>query len=324
MSDVAARPDSDGDRPQPRSGTARSGRRRRPLFTVVIPTRDRPAELRRCLAGLAALDFPRARLEVIVVNDGGAASPAAVVAELGHEVRVHLIEQPRGGPAVARNAGAALATGKYLAFIDDDCSPDPGWLTALHAAFRITPHALVGGRIENALPDNPYATASQLITSYAYEYYERYPAAERFFTTNNFAVAARGFRAVGGFDTHISAATAEDKEFCDRWRADGQPFVYTEHAVVRHAHRLSLRSFVRQHYNYGRGILCFRVMRRARQRKRLWPEPLSFYYRLLRYPLDRGDGAGRWRSVVLLVVSQVATIAGALRAATIDVRQLRR
>ena len=89
-------------------------------------------------------------------------------------------------------------------------------------------------------------------------------AHEPFFTTNNIALSADLFRSVGGFTTAIPSATAEDKDFCDRWRVRGLALAHVPAAVVYHSHDLTFRRFVRQHFNYGRGILAFRLLRRSR------------------------------------------------------------
>jgi GT2 family glycosyltransferase len=94
--------------------------------------------------------------------------------------------------------------------------------------------------------------------------YNRSKALEPFFTTNNIALAADLFREVGGFTTAIPSATAEDKEFCDRWRVHGLSLAHVPSAVVHHAHELTFTQFLRQHFNYGRGTLVFRLIRRHR------------------------------------------------------------
>jgi hypothetical protein len=85
--------------------------------------------------------------------------------------------------------------------------------------------------------------------------------------------------------------------------------------VVHHAHDLTLVGFLRQHFNYGRGILAFRLIRRRRTASRLLPEPVKFYRDLLWSPLRRPSFSGRWRLGALLVAAQLATLAGALREA---------
>ncbi|WP_168200838.1 glycosyltransferase family 2 protein [Allokutzneria sp. NRRL B-24872] len=94
-----------------------------PLVSVVVPTKDRPACLAAALESVAAqtLCDPGSahRVEVVVVNDGGA-SVEDVVADAGLD-DVRLIESPTShGHASARNTGIEAATGRYLAFLDDD------------------------------------------------------------------------------------------------------------------------------------------------------------------------------------------------------------
>lgn len=216
---------------------------------------------------------------------------------------------------MARNAGAALSRGRFLAFIDDDCTPEPGWLPAVMHELERDDRRLLGGCVENALTDNPYSTASEHIAQFVYEYNRTAGAREPFFTTNNIALAADLFRAVGGFTTSIPSATAEDKELCDRWSAHGLALAHVPAMVVHHAHDLTLAGFLRQHFNYGRGILAFRLMRRRRTESRLLPEPLKFYRDLVWSPMRRPSSIARWRLCALLVAAQLATLAGALREA---------
>lgn len=265
--------------------------------------------------------------EVIVVDDGSPRSPQPIFGARVDRLPVRLVEQGRVGPGGARNAGAAVARGRYLAFLDDDCRPAADWLAVLARELERHPAQLLGGRVENALTDNAYSEASEWIGQFVYAYNQRPSAREPFFTTNNIAMATALFHEVGGFTVAIPSATAEDKDFCDRWRARGFTLRHAPSAVVYHAHELTLWRFVQQHFNYGRGILAFRLLRRHRAEEtgaaaasregtraaaaRLVPEPLRFYAELVLSPLQASQGRWRWRLVALLVVSQAATVLGA-------------
>jgi glycosyltransferase involved in cell wall biosynthesis len=286
-----------------------------PKVSIVVPTFARPAQLGRCLDAIADLDCGAIPFEVIVVDDGGPQPLDALVASYARRLDVRLVRQARGGPAAARNAGAARARGELLAFLDDDCAPDPAWLSAIVSELERDDRCLLGGRVENALVANPYSVASQHIAQFVYDYGRTAHAREPFFTTNNIALAADLFRFVGGFETAIPSATAEDKEFCDRWAAHGLALAHAPSAVVRHAHDLTFLRFLRQHFGYGRGILAFRLLRRRRSGGRFVPEPLRFYMDLLRSPMRRPSSVGRWRLGALLVAAQLATAVGALREA---------
>jgi GT2 family glycosyltransferase len=286
-------------------------------ISIVIPTYARPERLRGCLRGIESLDFPRDQFEVIVVDDGGREPAAGVVAEFANRFPIRLITQARGGPASARNAGAAVAGGRFIAFVDDDCVPMSGWLTALARELERHSDRLLAGPVVNALPDNSFSAATQLICTFVAEYYATGRGRERFFTTNNLALSAARFRELGGFDPSIRGATAEDKDFCDRWQARGYELGWVPGATVHHLHELNLWSFIRQHYNYGRGILSFRLKRRRRAASRIVPEAPSFYGKLILHPL-RSGGQRRWRMVFLLILSQLALAVGAANAALAD------
>ena len=284
-----------------------------PTVSIVVPTYARPAQLRRCLDGIACLKATTFSFEVVVVDDGGPELLDTLVSSCADALDVRLIRQSRAGPAAARNAGVAVARGRILAFIDDDCVPAPNWLAALVREMEPDDRRLLGGRVENALTGNPYSTASEQISQFVYDYNRTGGAREPFFTTNNIALAAHRFHAVGGFATSIPSRTAEDKEFCDRWRAHGLALAHVPAAVVHHAHDLTFARFLRQHFNYGRGILTFRLIRRRRAASTFVPEPLKFYTGLILSPLSRPSSVGRWRLVALLVAAQLATLLGALR-----------
>jgi mycofactocin glycosyltransferase len=96
--------------------------------TVVIPVRDRAAELDRCLAVLGT-GYP-----VIVVDDGSA-DPGAT-ADVCRRHGARLVRRPAsGGPGPARNDGLALVTTPFVAFLDSDCAAGPDWIARLGAHF---------------------------------------------------------------------------------------------------------------------------------------------------------------------------------------------
>lgn len=103
----------------------------RTAVSVIVPTRNRPALLAHALASIAAQDLRGARVEAIVVNDGGADVTVQVTAARAHLPVRLLTTQHRGLPA-ARNAGLDAAGGAFVAYLDDDDVWLPGHLaTAL-------------------------------------------------------------------------------------------------------------------------------------------------------------------------------------------------
>jgi GT2 family glycosyltransferase len=286
----------------------------RPFFSVIVPTYQRPAAVAHCLDALCAQELPRERFEVVVVDDGSAEPPRAVVARFATTLDVRLIEQRNSGPASARNAGAAAARGDYLAFTDDDCRPDAHWLAALDAMAAQHPGCAIGGRVDNSLADGVYSTASQLLIDFLYEYYNGGDGAGRFFITSNLVFPADAFRALGGFDTSFPLAAAEDRDVCDRWREAGHTMLYADDAVVYHEHALRFGSFCRQHFNYGRGAYYLHRARARRGEAPLRVEPLvRFYARLVAYPLGRSAAPRSFALAALSALSQGVYVSGYLR-----------
>jgi GT2 family glycosyltransferase len=273
--------------------------------TIVVPTHRRPRALAACLAGLAAQVDPPADLEVVVVDDGGGVPLGPVIDGVRDRLDVTLVSQANAGPAAARNAGAERARGDLLAFTDDDCVPRSDWLRTLVALAGSTAGAAVSGRTVNALRDNPYSAAAQLVIDVGYEQTGYGSRGVPFFTTNNLLVPAAAFRALGGFDT--SFRTAEDRDFCARWAASGRRFAHARDAVVDHAHALGLWGFVRLHYEYGRGACRFHRAQASRG-GRIAVEP-AYYLALARRPL-REPPRRRAGLAGLLAAWLLATTAG--------------
>ncbi|MEL6552773.1 MAG: glycosyltransferase [Cyanobacteria bacterium J06621_11] len=280
-----------------------------PSFSIVIPTFNRPKQLEGCLSALVALDYPKDRYEIIVVDDGSQEPLTKTVAPFQQDVQVMLIRQANAGPAAARNEGVERASGDYIAFTDDDCMPEREWLQQFAIALQSNPDAMVGGRTINALPNNLYSSASQALIDYLYSYYNGATQGV-FFASNNIAMARSHFLSIGGFDVSFPLAAAEDRNLCDCWQQAGYPMQYVPSATIQHAHALSLRSFWRQHFGYGRGAFCFHQVRSKRTEEPVKVEPLKFYADLLTYPIVERGVRSPLAVSSLFFLSQVATTAG--------------
>ena len=100
------------------------------MISVAIPTMNRPADLRRCLASiLAGSRMPR---EVIVVDQSADDASLDVVRSLGSDLVRHVAQQPPSQSA-ARNRAADEARGRYVAYLDDDAEVPPDWLASLES-----------------------------------------------------------------------------------------------------------------------------------------------------------------------------------------------
>jgi glycosyltransferase involved in cell wall biosynthesis len=88
-----------------------------PSVSVVIPLYNKGKYIERALSSVLAQTFPP--LEIIVIDDGSTDDGPEKVLNFNHE-KITLIRQENKGPGAARNAGLAMAKGKYISFLDAD------------------------------------------------------------------------------------------------------------------------------------------------------------------------------------------------------------
>lgn len=282
-----------------------------PYISIIIPTYNRPRALARCLASLDSVDYPRERFDVVVVDDGSNSSLRDIIAKYSTCYRLYYLRQHNQGPATARNAGAEYAQGEFLAFIDDDCVMEPAWLREMARATAMSVDSLFGGHTTNALKTNIYSSASQTLVDFLYGYFLVRKSPLRFFTSNNLMMRRKPFLEIGGFHGGFPLAAAEDRELSFRWISRGGDLQFVPDAIVLHHHDMGFRSYLRQHFNYGRGALHFRRVVGNRASGGIFPQSLNFYYALLKFPVvDRRIPVHGLTG--LLILSQLANCMGVL------------
>ena len=280
------------------------------IFSVIVPTFNRPDSLRRCLAALARLKFAKASYNVIVVDDGGSVDLLGIIAAFEPIMNTSLIRQCNAGPACARNTGARHSISRFLAFTDDDCEPSENWLCALQESLEASPDALIGGRVINGLSGNRYAVASQIVYDYCYLHLNSYLEKATFFSSNNLALAKDLYDRLGGFDVTFKFPAGEDRDFCDRFMGLGWKLKCAPDATVVHYHQMGLHGFWRQHFGYGRGGCAYAIARRRRNRGHFPFGGWRFHLGLVFAPFHRARHEGALRLSALTFLSQAAVLAG--------------
>jgi GT2 family glycosyltransferase len=272
-------------------------------ITVVVPTKDRPEALGRCLSALAAQSLAPA--EVVVVDDRSAdARAVARMAATAGRGRVRLVAGQGRGPAAARNLGARTASAPVVAFTDDDCRPDPGWLAAVAAALEGGADVVAGPTVVGE-PASSATRAAQVVTNHLLDAsLDRRARTVGFAPTCNLAARAEVLAGLP-FDESFPAAAGEDRDWCDRLAAGGTAITYVPGMLVRHHPELDLRRFWRQQVRYGEGAHRYRAAAGGRARP-----PARFYVELLVKGFRQGPSVG-----ALVVAAQVATAVGVTQAA---------
>lgn len=104
-----------------------------PRFTAILPLYNKASTINRAIASVLSQSV--GDVEVIVVDDGSTDGSVEAI-DKAHLAAIRLVRQDNAGPGRARNAGAALATGELLAFLDCDDEWKPGYLAAAGAALE--------------------------------------------------------------------------------------------------------------------------------------------------------------------------------------------
>jgi glycosyltransferase involved in cell wall biosynthesis len=226
--------------------------------SVVIPSRGR----RESVLGLVrALDRQEsAPSEVVVVVDGDVDGTAAALAALRVSTPVRtVVHEVNQGAAVARNSGAAAATGDVLLFLDDDVLPQDHSLTVAHlAAHRSRPSevAVAGPCVPAPVHDERPMTLS--VRNWWVDHVSRLTTAETLtFTdlnTGNFSMGRPAFAATGGFHR---MPRREDWEFSYRVQRSGIDIVAAPSAAIVHPTDHDVRNMLRDRMGEGAGDFVF-------------------------------------------------------------------
>jgi glycosyltransferase involved in cell wall biosynthesis len=281
-------------------------------LSVAIATLDRPEGLAECLDALLLGEVLPA--EVIVVDQGEDDQAQAVVARRsGGSVPITNVRQARRGLSASRNAAIERARCEFLAFTDDDCVPDRGWVGAVEAAFVSSgaPDAVTG----RVLPLGP-ATPGTFVVS------PRESTARADFsgkhipwligTGGNFALRRDWFARVGRYDERLGVGSpgraAEDADLFYRLLQRGARFRYEPAAVVYHRRQSrSQRLASRWGYGHGIGAMCaLRLCERDSYGVRI----LGFWLASLSRELGAALAHGEWLEAQQRLLGLQGTVRG--------------
>lgn len=239
-------------------------------LSVVICTRNRAAQLQRCLETFRNLqsDVP---WELILVDNGSSDGTVELVERFTREVLfpVHLVSERRPGLGRARNAGWRAASGPIVAFTDDDCYPAPDYLSKILECFAEEDVAFLGGRILlYDAADYPltirHVRSRSDIAPYSY-------VPTGLIQGANCAFRREALAAVGGFDDEMGAGTpftCEDIDILARLTFAGFAGMEDPRPVVYHHHgrREEAAADLRSTYDGGRGAYYAKCLLDRRMR----------------------------------------------------------
>jgi len=193
---------------------------------IVIPTRNRPDFLRRCLSSLANQKFPTGSWEVLICDDGSSEDVLPTVDGLRARLPgIRLLRQPAKGPAAARNMGIRSSSAEIFVFLDSDVVCAPDFLAHIIECLHLHQDWIGAEACIRASDGQPGPLWDA-------------PESE---TGGRYHTAAIAYRRealfdVGGFDEAFTLAACEDVELAARLRQQGEVGFVPE-AVVFHPRR---------------------------------------------------------------------------------------
>ena len=197
-----------------------------PAISVVVATHNRRHLLARLVRALERQDNAPA-YEVVVVDDASTDGTAEELERLRTTAQIpltHVRLDANRGPATARNTGWKRAGAPLVAFTDDDCAPQPGWLAAL--ARRLGEDDVVQGR---TLPDPDQSTNRN-----AFSHTVRVEDEWGFYEACNMGYRRSVLERLGGFDESFRRPFGEDTDLAWRAKRSGASVAFEPDALVLH------------------------------------------------------------------------------------------
>ena len=234
-------------------------------ISVIICTRDRPMDLRKCLASLERVsDRPQ---EILVVDNASRTIETREVVSEFPGIRYAF--EPRPGLDVARNTGVRHTSGEIIAFTDDDVVVHPDWIKRLRHGFADPSVWSVAGPALPAALDTEAQMAFEIFWSFDRRYQpilftpefarqtcSRGTPAWIIGAGANMAFRRQAFGLIGGFDERLDGGVAGcggDSEFWYNLLFHGKTCRYEPGAVVFHTHRSDWKGLESQIFGYMRG-----------------------------------------------------------------------
>ncbi len=250
-----------------------------PFVSIIIPVRNRPAQVEECLRSLLELEYPPEKMEIIVVDDASTdRTPQAVAA-----FPVELITLEKNSQAsFCRNLAAKKAQGDILAFIDSDCLADSLWLRELVPAFKDPSLSALGGVVDSYYLDSSLDRYEQVKSSLIIGQRSRRSSAnENFFyvPSCNLLVRSDVFTALHGFKEEMFVG--EDVDFCWRLQDAGHHVEFRPLGRIYHKHRNALKAFSSRRFDYGTSEPMLQQRHPKRYKQMFFPPGASIFWTMI-------------------------------------------
>lgn len=254
-----------------------------PTVSIVIPVYNRENLIKDCLSSLINLDYPKEKLEIIVVDNGSTdGSPEIVKRFRNSETNIKLLFTKRKGSASARRLAISHATGEIIAFTDSDCRVDKEWVKELVKNFQDQKVGIVAGRTQYYGPKNYISKVLERKGfKITYFYALRKKLKLQFAPTCNLAVKREVLKIIGEYGENFSHG-GDDIDLGVKIKTSGYEIALAKGALVYHTRetRRNLLSTIKTIISYGKADFILQLKYPSR-RKLTFPPPLFIFFYLL-------------------------------------------
>ncbi|MDF3064826.1 MAG: glycosyl transferase [Polyangiaceae bacterium] len=226
-----------------------------PSVTVLVAARDEAAVISDTLWSLDALDYPRERLEIVVIDDGSSdetyALAAAVRQRAHHRISIRG-HASSGGKARRLNEATADATGDFLLFLDADHQVEPDLVRAMVAPLVAEPGLACVQVASSARNADENMLTKLLEMEYLFRCYALYSGKRvAMFVGSGGMVRREALERVGGFHTEM---LTEDVEMSYRLYRGGYRVAYDDALCTHDLAASNFKSFFHQRLRWMRGL----------------------------------------------------------------------
>lgn len=232
-------------------------------ISIIVCTYNGEKTLLGCLDSLESLDYPKNKLEILIVDNSSTDSTKEIAREFIKKLRFksRYFFESSLGLSSARNKGVKEARGDIIAFIDDDAVANENWLKEMIENFEDAEVWAVGGRVipkyeiipPNWLPENQYLFPLTICD--LGEDTKEVPH----LVGTNMAFRKKVFEKIGYFRTDLgrkgeNLLSGEEIDFCERLAKTGKKIIYNPLSIIEHLvskERLSKRFFIRRLFIEG-------------------------------------------------------------------------
>lgn len=229
-------------------------RRHWPSVTIIVPAWNEEQTLDRTVRSLLALNYPKDRLRIVIVDDGSTDGTLHVARNFEKIPSVSVLTKENGGKHTALNLGIAHVTSDLVGCLDADSFVDPGALQAIVPYFDDPTIAAVTPSVQIWKPDNPLRrmqAIEYMIGAFTRKIFSLMNGL--YVTPGPFSIYRTSvFDKIGGF---VHGFGTEDMEMAMRMQFHRMRIANAENAYVYTVSPKTLRALLRQRVRWVTGFL---------------------------------------------------------------------